>query len=131
VANNTSNIVAKVWNYCNILRDDGVSYGDYLEQLTFLLFLKMADEYSKPPYNRKINIPSEFSWESLISKNGAKLELHYINLLKNLGIEKGMLGTIFNKLQNRIQYPAKLFKLVQLINEETWISIDYDVKGEI
>ncbi|MBM2813795.1 MAG: SAM-dependent methyltransferase [Ignavibacteria bacterium] len=127
----SSNIVAKVWNYCNILRDDGVSYGDYLEQLTFLLFLKMADEYSKPPYNRKINIPKEFNWESLVSKTGAELELHYINLLKNLGLEKGMLGTIFNKAQNRIQDPAKLFKLVQLINEETWISIDYDVKGEI
>ena len=126
--NHSASIVQKVWNYCNILRDDGVSYGDYLEQLTFLLFLKMADEYSKPPYNRKINIPNDFTWETLINKNGAELEVHYINLLKSLGLEKGMLGTIFNKAQNRIQDPAKLFKLVQLIDEETWISIEFDVK---
>jgi type I restriction enzyme M protein len=85
--NNSASIVQKVWNYCNILRDDGVSYGDYLEQLTFLLFLKMADEYSKPPYNRIIKIPNEYTWETLISKNGSALELHYINLLKNLGLE--------------------------------------------
>ena len=53
---NESNIVSKVWSFANILRDDGVSYGDYLEQLTYLLFLKMADEFSKPPYFREINI---------------------------------------------------------------------------
>ena len=129
--NGASNIVQKVWNYCNILRDDGISYGDYLEQLTFLLFLKMADELTKEPYFKEIKIPKEYTWVTLINKNGAELELHYINLLKNLGMEKGMLGTIFNKAQNRIQDPAKLFKLIHLINDETWINLDYDVKGEI
>lgn len=129
--NGASNIVQKVWNYCNILRDDGISYGDYLEQLTFLLFLKMADEFTKEPYFKEIKIPKEYNWVTLINKNGAELELHYINLLKNLGMEKGMLGTIFNKAQNRIQDPAKLFKLIHLINDETWINLDYDVKGEI
>ena len=49
---NTQSIVSKVWSFCDVLRDAGVSYGDYLEQLTYLIFLKMADEYSKPPYNR-------------------------------------------------------------------------------
>jgi type I restriction-modification system DNA methylase subunit len=61
---NTSGIVSKVWSFCNPLRDVGVGYGDYLEQLTYLLFLKMADEYSKPPYNRMLNIPKDYNWES-------------------------------------------------------------------
>ena len=67
----TESIVAKVWSFCNTLRDDGVSYGDYLEQLTYLLFLKMADEYSKPPYNRGLPIPKKYNWESLTDKRGA------------------------------------------------------------
>ena len=62
---NTSSIVSKVWSFCNPLRDVGVGYGDYLEQLTYLLFLKMADEYSKPPYNRKLNIPKAFIFPPL------------------------------------------------------------------
>ena len=68
MGNNTSSIVSKVWSFCNPLRDVGVGYGDYLEQLTYLLFLKMADEYSKPPYNRQLNIPKLYNWESLTSK---------------------------------------------------------------
>ena len=71
---NTAPIVSKVWSFCTTLRDDGVSYGDYLEQLTYLIFLKMADEYAKPPYNRDVGIPSEFNWKSLKSKRGAELE---------------------------------------------------------
>ncbi len=129
--NHSANIVAKVWNYCNILRDDGVSYGDYLEQLTFLLFLKMADEYTKPPYNRKIDMPAKYNWVNLTNKNGAELELHYIDTLKTLGTQKGMLGQIFFKAQNKIQDPAKLYKLIQLINDESWVGLDIDVKGEI
>jgi len=88
----TTQIVQKVWNYCNMLRDDGVSYGDYLTQLTYLLFLKMADEYSKPPFTRNIGIPTEYSWETLRSKSGAKLETQYIIILNELSKLKGMLG---------------------------------------
>jgi type I restriction enzyme M protein len=69
-------IVNKVWNFCHTLRDDGVGYGDYLEQLTYLLFLKMADEYGKPPYNRDTHIPKQYNWESLRGKSGAELERH-------------------------------------------------------
>ena len=128
----TSSIVAKVWNYCNILRDDGVSYGDYLEQLTYLLFLKMAYEYSKPPHNRQTIIQKKYDWESLRSINGGTaLEVHYIEILNELGKKKGMLGEIFFKAQNRIQDPAKLYKLVQLIDEENWVSLETDVKGDI
>ena len=78
----TSAIVSKVWAFCNTLRDDGVGYGDYLEQLTYLLFLKMADEYARPPYSRKLPIPKDLNWESLTSKSGDELETHYSRLLR-------------------------------------------------
>src|SRR6266700_1068962 len=112
----SSAIISKVWSFCNTLRDDGVSYGDYLEQLTYLLFLKMADEYRKPPYNRKLPIPNEYNWESLTALRGAELEGHYTELLRTLGTQKGVLGQIFTKSQNKIQDPAKLYKLVDLID---------------
>jgi len=113
--NNTSSIVSKVWSFCTILKDDGVSYGDYLEQLTYLLFLKMADEFSRPPYNRKLSIPKEYNWESLSGKRGAELELHYSTLLRELANQKGILGQIFTKSQNKIQDPAKLFRVIDMI----------------
>ena len=101
-SNNASSVVSKVWGFASMLRDDGVGYGDYLEQLTYLLFLKMADEYSKPPYNRKLNIPEGYRWESLTEKRGAELEVHYSELLRELSTAKGMLGQIFTKSQNNI-----------------------------
>ncbi|WP_413666041.1 N-6 DNA methylase [Mucilaginibacter sp. Mucisp86] len=127
----SSAIISKVWSFCNTLRDDGVSYGDYLEQLTYLLFLKMADEHSKPPYNRKLTIPAEYNWDSLTEKRGAELELHYSVLLRELGQQKGVLGQIFTKSQNKIQDPAKLYKLIDMINRENWIMMGTDVKGDI
>lgn len=128
---NASSIVSKVWAFCQTLRDDGVGYGDYLEQLTYLLFLKMADEYTKPPHNRKMPIPKEFSWESLTSKSGSELELHYNIMLRELAKEKGILGQIFIKSQNKIQDPAKLYKLIALINAENWILMGVKDKGDI
>ena len=89
---NTAPIVSKVWSFCTTLRDDGVSYGDYLEQLTYLIFLKMADEYANPPRNRDVGIPAEFNWRSLKSKNGGELETHYVTLLRELGTKTDMLG---------------------------------------
>lgn len=127
----TASIVSKVWSFCGTLRDDGVGYGDYLEQLTYLLFLKMADEYSRPPYNRKVGIPSKYSWESLTSKKGAELEAHYIETLQILGQEKGMLGQIFVKSQNKIQDPAKLARVIDMIDRENWVIMGANVKGEI
>ena len=70
----TESLISKVWSFCSVLRDDGVSYGDYLEQLTYLSFLKIADEYSKPPYNRKIEISQKYTWSNLRTKRGAELE---------------------------------------------------------
>jgi type I restriction enzyme M protein len=129
--NNTSGIISKVWSFCNTLRDDGVGYGDYLEQLTFLLFLKMADEFSKPPYNRKLPIPNAFNWESLTAKRGAELEVHYSTLLRELSNAKGVLGQIFFKSQNKIQDPAKLYKLIDMIDREQWSTMGADIKGKI
>jgi len=124
-------IVNKLWNYCNILRDDGLSYGDYVEQLTYLLFLKMDDERSKPPYNKKSTIPKKYAWQSLIDKDGTELETHYIETLQELGKEEGIIGVIFRKAQNKIQDPAKLRKLIiELINKENWLSLESDVKGD-
>ena len=127
----TNHLVAKVWNYCHTLRDDGVGYGDYLEQLTYLLFLKMADEYSRPPHNRDTHIPPALAWPSLTGKTGAALEDHYVQVLAELGKERGMIGQIFFKSQNRIQDPAKLHKLIRLIDGETWTMLGADVKGDI
>ena len=129
--NATASIVSKVWNFCTTLRDDGVGYGDYLEQLTYLIFLKMADEYSQPPYNRKVDIPAAYNWQSLKAKRGAELEVHYVKLLLELGKKQGMLGTIFTKAQNKIQDPAKLFRLIDMVNETQWVTMGADVKGDI
>jgi type I restriction enzyme M protein len=126
-----SSIVQRVWNYCNVLRNDGVSYGDYVEQLTYLLFLKMADEQTKPPFNKPSAIPKQLDWQSLVSKDGSALDIHYRHILESLGKEKVMLGVIFRKSLSKIQDPAKLRRLVELINQETWIGMDIDVKGEI
>lgn len=129
--NNASSVVSKVWGFASMLRDDGVGYGDYLEQLTYLLFLKMADEYSKPPYNRKLNIPEGYGWESLTEKRGAELEVHYSELLRELSTAKGMLGQIFTKSQNKIQDPAKLYKIIDMVNRENWSMFGSDLKGKI
>jgi type I restriction enzyme M protein len=128
---NTSSIVQKLWNYCNVLRDDGMSYGDYVEQLTYLLFLKMADERTKPPYSQPSIVPAEYSWPTLIGKDGSELFEHYRKILEELGGKKGLLGLIFGKSQNKIQDPAKLRRLiVDLIDKENWSMMSSDVKGD-
>jgi len=133
-----ADIVQKLWNYCNVLRDDGMSYGDYVEQLTYLLFLKMADERNKPPYlpasgagKQPSIIPKNYDWPSLVKKDGDELFEHYRHLLENLGKGKGLLGLIFNKSQNKFQDPAKLRRLiVDLIDKENWSIMSADVKGD-
>lgn len=128
---NTSTLVQKVWNFCHTLRDDGVGYGDYLEQLTYLLFLKLAHEYAQEPYERDTHVPKGYGWSELKSKVGEPLEAQYLATLHKLGSEPGMLGAIFFKAQNKIQDPAKLSRLVQLIDAENWISLDTDTKGDL
>jgi len=131
MSSNSQVIVQKLWNYCNTLRDDGMSYGDYVEQLAYMLFLKMAYERTQPPYNQPSRIPQEYSWASLLAREGDALEVHYRHILEELGKESGMLGIIFRKAQNKIQDPAKLRRLiVDLIDHEQWTSLDTDVKGD-
>lgn len=127
----TAPIISKVWSFCTTLRDDGVGYGDYLEQLTYLIFLKMADEYAKPPYNRDVGIPEQYRWQTLKSKKGAELEVLYVELLRALGTQKGMLGQIFTKAQNKIQDPAKLYRLIDMVDSTQWVMMGADVKGDI
>jgi type I restriction enzyme M protein len=128
---NSAQLIQKLWSYCNILRDDGLSYGDYVEQLTFLLFLKMSDEQSRPPFNKLSPIPKEFGWDKLVKLDGDELEIHYRHTLEELGKRPGLLGLIFRKAQNRVQDPAKLRRLVaDLIDKEEWSSLGADVKGD-
>lgn len=124
-------LVQKLWNYCSVLRDDGLSYQDYIEQLTFLLFLKMADEQCKPPFSRPRIIPEALDWASLVRVDGDALDLQYRHILVELGKRQGTLGVIFRKAQNKIQDPAKLKRLVSdLIDKERWMTLDADVKGD-
>lgn len=128
---NTSTLIQKVWNFCHTLRDDGVGYGDYLEQLTYLLFLKMAHEYAQPPYQRDTRIPKGYDWATLRPLTGEPLESQYLATLHELGRQGGMLGAIFFKAQNKIQDPAKLSRLVQMIDEQSWVGMDADMKGDL
>ena len=114
----------------NVLRDDGVSAGDYLEQITFLLFLKMADEMIRH-LQPDGGIPEQYGWESITQRRGAELESHYTKLLRALGQEAGTLGQVFTKAQNKIQDPAKLLKVIDMIDKVEWSRMDADVKGDI
>ena len=128
----SNRIVGKLWSYCNVLRDDGLSYQDYLEQLTFLLFLKMAEERSVLT-GHKQTIPEGYRWADLANPQmeGSRLEEHYRETLSKLGQTGGMLGLIFRKAQNKIQDPAKLRQLIiELIGKEEWSSMGADVKSE-
>jgi type I restriction enzyme M protein len=127
----TSAIVDKVWGLCGVLRDDGVSYGDYLEQLTYMIFLKMADEYAQAPYNRNLGIPTKCSWSKLAPLAGAELETQYVKTLEELGKLSGMLGRIFTKAQNKISNAAYLKRVVTMIGAENWVMMSSDVKGDI
>ena len=121
-----NNIAQKIWSYCDTLRDDGLGYNDYLEQLTYLLFLKMADENLN-----KYNLPSICNWKDLVLNSGGSLLEQYEQILKTLAESGGMLEKIFAGAQNKIHDSVKLKKLLQLIDEDNWSTTDTDVKGEI
>ena len=127
----STTIISKVWGMCGPLRDDGVSYGDYLEQLTYLIFLKMSDEYAKPPYKRQTGIPAGCGWADMSDLKGAELEEKYKSILETLGEQGGTLGKIFKGATNKINNAAILYRIVQMIDKEKWVSMSTDVKGEI
>src|SRR6476619_6829675 len=126
-------LVDKLWSYCDVLRDDGVGVLEYTEQLTYLLFLQMADERSRRPegFGREVIVPEKYSWQRLLDATGVDLEVAYTQILLGLAREPGVIGTIFRKAQNRIQDPAKLRRLVvDLIDKEKWSESGTDIKGD-
>ncbi|MGB8648455.1 MAG: class I SAM-dependent DNA methyltransferase [Anaerolineae bacterium] len=116
-------VVQKLWGFCNTLRHDGINYGDYIEQLTYLLFLKLADE-------KGVAVPAGYGWDSLLAQSGAPLTEHYQEVLKRLGKETGLLGSIFAGALSKFREPVNLKKLILLINETEWAALDVDLKAE-
>ena len=117
-----SDVVQTLWGFCHTLRHDGIDYGDYIEQLTYLLFLKMADE-------RGIELPKGCDWPTLISKSGTDLRDDYIDILRTLGQQRGLLGDIFAGAQSRFNNPVNLKKLLGVIDETEWTALDIDIKA--
>jgi type I restriction enzyme M protein len=119
-----SDVVNKLWGFCHTLRHDGIDYGDYIEQLTYLLFLKMADE-------KGIEIPRDCDWNSLKQKSGTELTDHYTDVLRKLRKVPGILGDIFTQATSRFNNPVNLKRLITLIDEDEWSAMDVDVKGVV
>ena len=117
-----TDIVPKLWGFCHTLRHEGIDYGDYIEQITYLLFIKMADE-------RGIGLPSGCNWSDLSQKSGTTLIDDYIDILRKLGNQKGILGAIFTEAQSRFTNPVNLKKLIGLIDETEWTALNIDVKA--
>jgi type I restriction enzyme M protein len=125
----SSTIVSKVWNYAHVLKNAGVGYGDYVEQITYLLFLKLADEMTELGFDNPI--PSEYAWSELSRRSGDDLEIHYRHTLENLGKQPGLVGIIFRKAQNKISNPSDLQRVIKMIADEDWSGMDVDIKGAI
>ncbi len=117
-----SDIVQKLWGFCHTLRHDGIDYGDYIEQLTYLLFLKMAEE-------RGAAVPKGHDWASLKDKSGTALTDHYADILRKLREQSGILGDIFAQATPRFNNPVNLKRVIAMIDEEDWSAMDVDVKG--
>lgn len=118
-----TDVVQKLWGFCNTLRHDGIDYGDYIEQLTYLLFLKMADE-------RGIELPKNCDWPTLYKQSGTDLTDHYVDVLRTLAKQKGLLGDIFAGAQSRFNNPVNLKRMISLIDETEWTSLNVDVKAQ-
>ena len=118
-------LVRKLWRYCNVLRDDGLSYPDYVEQLTYLLFLKMSEEQVNGP------VPAKYGWRALAALDAKAMHRQYSCNLSALGARPGLLGVIFGNARNKIRDPRKLKLLVtDLIGTTDWIGLSSDVKGD-
>lgn len=127
-----SQIGKRAWSYAGVLQDAGLSCFEYVEQLTLLLFLKMADQLTEPPYDRDPIVPPELGWKALLPLDGAVLEEKYRHILETLGVKPGMLGVIFKGARCEINNPALLKQLiVNLLDKVDWLSLPVDVKGTI
>ena len=129
MTNHSSAIVSKVWNYAHVLKNAGVGYGDYVEQITYLLFLKLADEMGELGFDNPI--PKAFNWTELSRRTGDDLEVHYRHTLEKLGKAPGLVGIIFRKAQNKISNPSDLQRVIKMIGDEDWSGMDVDIKGAI
>ena len=129
-AKNEQSLTQKVWKLADVIAAAGVGFTDYIIQLTYLLFLKMDYEKSEL-LDEPSAIPEEFNWTSLTSLNGLDLLKHYEATLKALSQKTDLIGTIFTKAQNKIEQPVLLKRVIDLIDGETWLSMDGDLKGAI
>jgi type I restriction enzyme M protein len=118
-----TDVVQKLWGFCHTLRHDGIDYGDYIEQLTYLLFLKMADE-------RGVEVPKNCDWPTLYKQSGTDLTDHYVDVLRTLSKQKGLLGDIFAGAQSRFNNPVNLKRMISLIDETEWTDLNVDVKAQ-
>ncbi|MCI0407233.1 MAG: type I restriction-modification system subunit M [Acidobacteria bacterium] len=119
----STDVVQKLWGFCNTLRHDGINYGDYIEQLTYLLFLKLADE-------KGLAVPAACGWRTLRERSGTDLLEHYVEVLRTLAKEGGILGYIFAGSLSKFREPVNLKKLITLIDETEWAALDVDLKGQ-
>jgi type I restriction enzyme M protein len=127
-----SQIGKRAWDYAGVLRDAGLSCFEYVEQLTLLLFLKMADQLTEKPHNKPATIPADLGWKALLPLDGAPLEVKYTEILEKLALKSGMLGVIFKGARCEIHNPALLKQLiVNLIDKVDWLGMPVDVKGTI
>lgn len=128
----TSQIGKRAWSYAGVLQQAGLSCVEYVEQLTMLLFLKMADQLTEPPHNKPPIVPPKLGWKPLLKLDGAALETQYSESIEALALKPGMLGVIFKGARCDIHNPALLKQLiVNLIDKEDWLSLPVDVKGTI
>ena len=127
---NTQSLTKKVWNLATTLSGQGVGFTDYITQLTYLLFLKMDDENVKT-FGEDSAIPEGYRWENLVNLDGFDLVKQYEDTLEELSKQDNLIGTIYTKAQNKIDKPVYLKKVITLINEESWLIMDGDVKGAI
>lgn len=127
---NTQSLTKKVWNLATTLAGQGIGFTDYITQLTYLLFLKMDDE-NVQIFGEESSIPEGYRWTDLIDLDGLDLVKQYEDTLEELSGQDNLIGTIYTKAQNKIDKPVYLKKVITLINEESWLVMDGDVKGAI
>ena len=124
---NTQEIVGKLWNLCNVLRDDGITYHQYVTELTYILFLKMADETGTDK-----NIPEQYRWKELVSKSGIELKKFYKNLLNDLGENStGRIREIYQGSATNIDEPKNLEKIIKSIDQLDWFSAKEEGLGNL
>lgn len=124
-------LTQKLWNLCAILRDDGMSYGDYVEQLTYLLFLKTAEEHSKPPFLYLAPLAPGADWNTLASADSAEIQLQiYERILRELSNRDDLFGIIYKHALSKFRDPYKFQRLVHEISTVNWTDYDSDVKGD-